>query len=203
MEPIIEAQEDQSQTTSQVAAEQPKQETDFKKMYYQGLGHTKKLETKLNEVTEKLDNFISKNQSVTEQDTLVEELVRDGMDEGEARRQVKIAQRLTKTTPVIRSQTKVNLPDSDPERDTFLQNHPEAYQFIDEIDNIKNLAPSRKYEAIAKSLWFIEPPVEQMKTFTTVGNQWSVPVGEKGKLTQEQEDAKFDEEVDILMGRRK
>lgn len=204
------AQEDQSQTTSMEAAQPQQQntETDFRKLYYQGLGKTKALERTVSDLSEKIDKFVSTHQSYNEEQEAINELVTLGHEPDEARKLVAANRILNKKKANAHMSDsnygrQPNLP-NDLERDTFLQKYPEAYQFIDELDRVKELTPSRKYEDLAYSMRYINPPQEEIKTFSTSGAASSSPtLPPADKLTPEQEEAAYNAEVDKLLGRNR
>jgi hypothetical protein len=84
-----------------------------------------------------------------------------------------------------------------------LDKHPEAIQFIDEIERVKSLTPSRKYEDIARGFRYI-PEKEEKRTFKTSGDQSSAPTSAPVQKNQAQEDAELDTYLDsVLRGGQK
>lgn len=208
-EPIVPAEEENSPTTSMEApATQPEapknDESDFKKMYYREYGQRKQLENEFKSFKGETEKFMNEFRSRTEEEETAKELIASGYDEEEARKLAKAASLINKRKGSGPSSGGMqnNLP-YDPEREAFLQKHPEAYPHIAEIDNLKNIAPSRKYETIAQSMGYIEPPQQQASSFRTAGDTQPSTPPPAGKLTPEQEDAAFDEEVDRLFGRKR
>ena len=170
-EPIVPAAEDNSPTTSleapvtqQVA---PTEDSDFKKMYYREYGQRKQLENEFKDFKGKTEKFMNEFQSRNAEDETVKDLIASGYEEDEARKVAKAASLIAKRNGVSQSSSGGTTLPYDPEREAFLQKHPEAYQFIGEIDNLKSIAPSRKYESIAQSMGYIQQPQQEVKTFTT------------------------------------
>lgn len=179
-EPIVPAEEDNSPTTSTEApASQPvapTEDSDFKKMYYREFGKRKELENDFTSFKSKTEKFMNEFQARNEEDETVKDLIASGYEEDEARKVAKAASLISKRKGSSQpSGGTSNLP-YDPEREAFLQKHPEAYQFISEIDNLKGIAPSRKYEDIAISMRYITPQQEEpVKSFQTSGGSQPSP----------------------------
>lgn len=101
-----------------------------KKQYYAQYGKTKTLEKEYNSLREDV-NYL-KSQRGDDHEDVVRELKAEGFDEDEARKLVKVNQKLQKRA-MLPNQGYPQ-PTIDPEKDAFLEKHPEAIQFIDEID---------------------------------------------------------------------